>query len=258
MPELGDVPGNADQTLPRAVYQGDLDGTRIRPGCRVYQVGEPTERAWTDEVQTSKQQQSWLLTVLTAEVGEEYAVTVLGDDASHVAIVGDEKVDIRDAVLAEVFGLGKPVTASAVGDEQLRIVGNTAGQHLGIAVTANISRLLEVDNLHRQGLMPSFWVARFEFEEQPGVDGAESRSPGWATRLRGYLQAGLADAVLRAAHLDFNTILLRTNITRTDRGKTTVVEVLDVQFSAIQGLGHDVPSIESFGNAPTIEVTNAA
>lgn len=240
-----------------SVYQGDLDVLRTRPSCRVYQVSEPVERGWTDERSLSKQAQAWLLTILTAQVGEEYSATVLGSDAAYTAILGDTKTTIRGALLAEVLGLGKPIAASAVSTTQMRIVGDDPGQHLGIVTSANIGRALEADNLHQQGLMPSFWTARFEFEEQPGVAWSESRAPAWSTRLRGYLQMGLADQLLRAAHLDFNEIVLRTNITRADRGKTTVVEVLDVQFSAIQGLGHDVPSIESFGTAPAVEVSNA-
>ena len=63
--------------------------------------------------------------------------------------------------------------------------------------------------------------------------------------------------LLRAARLDFNTVVFRGNTTRPDRGKTTVIEMIDVQFSAIQGLGHDVTSLDSFGSAPTLEVSHA-
>lgn len=242
----------------KSVYQGNLDPVMVRPSCRVYPVGEPVERGWTDEQQKSKQQQAWLLTVKTAVVDEPYTIDVLGAQASRVGQIGDTPTSIRNALVASAAGLGKPVSVASVAGASLRIVGDGAGQHLGIAVSSNITRELEADNLHRQGVMPSFWVARFEFEEQPPVDGSDPRAADWATRLRGYLQQGLADEVLRAAHLDFNIVLLRSSFDRPgDRGKSTAVEVLDVQFSAIQGLGHDVPSIESFGTAPAVEVSNA-
>lgn len=257
VPELGDPPGPANENIARAVYQGDLDGTRRRPSCRVYQVSEPNERAWTDEQQLSEQRQAWLLTVKTA-VGEVYAASILGAQAAHVAILGDTPTSIRSALIVAASALGKPVDVSPVAAASLRIRGLVAGQHLTVTVSPNITRELEADNLFRQNVMPSFWVARFEFEEQPGVNGSKSRAPDWATRLRGYLQAGLADEVLRATHIDFNTILLRTSVTLPDRGKTTITEILDVQFSAIQGLGHDVPSIESFGTAPAVKVNHAS
>lgn len=238
-----------------AVYWGDLDLTKLRPSCRVYPVSEPIERAWTDEQQTTKQPQSWLVTVSSATEGESYTATVLGADATHEAQPGDDKAAIRDAEIGLIEGLGKPVTVASVGLDQLRITGNTAGQHLGVAVTSNMTASIEVDTMRRQNIMPSWWTLRFEFEEQPAVDGTPSRAPAWSTRLRGYLQAGLADAVLRAAHLDFNSVVARSGFTRSDRGKTTVVEFLDVQFSALQGLGFDLPGIESFGTAPTTEIT---
>lgn len=240
-----------------AVYQGDLDVLRLRPGCRVYQVGEPDERAWTDERVVTKQAQRWLVTVGPVVVGDPYVVSVRDVPSSYVALLGDGKPEIQAAQVLQLAALGQPITVAAVGVDALRITSDVAGQHLNVKGSANMSVALEADNLRSQGLMPSFWVARFEFEEQPNVDGSASRAPGWATRLRGYLQAGLADELLQAAHLDFNTVVFRDNYTRPDRGKTTVIEIMDVQFSALQGLGHDLSRIDSFGTAPTVEVSQS-
>lgn len=239
---------------PEAVYQGDLDPTMRRPSCRVYPVSEPTERAWMDERSLVKQQQVWLVTVDEANIGELYQTAVLGADADYIAQPGDDVGVIRGQQVLTLAGLGQPITVAAVNDNAFRITGNTTGQHLAVAVTDNMTATLEVDNLHNVGLMPSFWVCRFEFEEQPPVDGGESRAPGWATRLRGWLQANLSGDGLHAAHLDFNQIIARGGFRRPDRGKTTEVEWIDVQFSAVQGLGYDTPSIESFGAAPQVEV----
>lgn len=237
-----------------AVYQGDLDLTMMRPSCRVYAVSEPIERAWQDERWLVKQQQVWLVRVAAVAPGQLYTTNVLGAAADYTAQPGDDAEAIRDGQLLALAGLGKPIALAAVDDDALRLTGDVAGQHLAVSVTPNLVAEIEMDNLHDAGLMPSFWTVRFEFEEQPGVSGSESRAPAWATRLRGWLQANLSADVLHAAHIDFNQIIARGGFRRPDRGKTTEVAWIDVQFSAVQGLGFDTPSIESFGAAPPVEV----
>jgi hypothetical protein len=224
------------------------------------------------EESDTAQRQRWLVAVTTAAVGA-WVISALGEDAPpFVAGVDDTPATIRDGLRAALDGLGLDLATTDEGAASIGILGDTAGESLGVTVTAPAggAYTLEVvdDNIRRAVYNWGEYTVRLILRDTPSaerfpVSGKRSVVVALAETIRLRLQAssipvtnGLAYPYIRdrlaAARLNWRQTLAPQNFEEQDALGWTRGIALDVVFDVPCALLHDVPSLDSERAAATI------
>lgn len=225
----------------------------------------------------SAQQQRWKIAVTTAAAGA-WAVTVLGQAAPYVASGGDSAADIVTGLRTAVDLLGAPVTTQALAapPAAFGILGDTAGQSLGVAVTAPAGGAYALtvvdDNIRRAVYNWGTWRVRLIFRSTPATS-AKAATPGvydaavFCERVRLWLQASsipvtnglacpyyrdnLAAAPGRLSWLSTGEPFVFDEV---ENQTWTRVASIDVAFQTPVALTHDVPSLDAIGLASAVAI----
>ena len=230
----------------------------------------PVNEGWTPNILQTLQANLMLVTVDAAAVGP-YTVRILGEDATYTAIGGDDEEAIRDGLRLAVGALGAAVTTDDSGDNGIEILGDVAGQWLGVSAIAGALSVATVDDVLRIAESnPGKWTIRITVDDIRPAQGTSSVTEASQLLLQ-YLAGATVpvipgdatvytDDYLSSVGLLYHdhTVLPAADYATggTGRGgaKPTVFHersLIDVVFRVTTGMAFDQPTIESFG-APSV------
>ena len=271
----------AGQVVSKNVYRwrpSAVPGDTTKPSILIAPVNElPVYMSPMGEESDEAQRQRWTVTIDTAAVGN-WTITALGEtSAPFVAGALDTPTTIRNGLLAALDALALPLATSSETGAVLGILGDTAGQSLGVSVTppAGGAATLAImdDNIRRAVYNWGVYTVRLILRDTPSAERTPSAARrsvvlGLAERIRLWFQAsslpvtngsaypyrsdllGLANARLswRQTHAP------RSFSEQESAGWTRGVS-LDIDFDVPCALLHDVPSLDAIMLAAGPDVT---
>lgn len=225
----------------------------------------PVKEAWTDVVVESLQANLVHVQVVAAAAGL-YRLRVLGQNADYVAGGGDDATAIRDGLRAAVDALALAVTTADVGGSSFSILGDTAGQWLGVAPVstpvADALAVTVVDDVKRRASGSlGRWTLRIIIDDIRPAMGNSSVQDA-ADLVRNYLDAASVPVVNGSAVIYTDDYLAQVGLVYLSAGDPIVADyqgdggpapvwreraMIDVVFNVTTGLAFDIPTIETFG-----------
>ena len=232
----------------------------------------PVKEGWTPNVLRTPQANLMLVTVDAAAVGP-YTVRVLGEDATYTALGGDDEEAIRDGLRLAVDALGVAVTTTDSETDGFEILGDDAGQWLGVRQVAGALSVATIDDVVRVSESnPSRWTIRITIDDIRPAQGTSSVTEATQLLVQ-YLEGARVPVIPGDAtvytddylssvgllYLD-HTVLPAADYATGGTGrlgaKPTVFHersLIDVVFRVTTGMAFDQPTIESFG-APSVTI----
>ena len=266
------------------VLQAHYEATSIRRGRRNAPANSqrqvtvtplstvPIDEGWLPLITKTPQANRMLVVVTAAAVGP-YTVRVLGEDATYTALGGDDEEAIRDGLRLAVDALGLAVTTADSGDDGFEILGDVAGQWLGVSVVVGALSVATVDDVLRIAESnPGKWTIRITVDDIRPAQGTSSATEASQLLLQ-YLAGARVPVVPGDASVYTDDYLSSVGLLYHDhtvlpvadyatggtgRGgaKPTVFHErspIDVVFRVTTGMAFDQPTIESFG-APSVTI----
>jgi len=232
----------------------------------------PMKEGWTPNVVKTPQANRMLAVVTAAAVGP-YTLQVLGEDATYTALPGDDEEAIRDGLRLAVDALGLPVSTDDSGEDGLEVLGDVAGQWIGVRVVAGSLSVATIDDVLRIAKSdPSKWTIRITVDDIRPAQGTSSATEATQLLLQ-YLAGATVPVIpgdatvytddylssvglLYEDHTVLPTADYATGGTGRRGAQPTVFHArspIDVVFRVTTGMAFDQPTIESFG-APSVTI----
>ena len=251
-----------------------VPGDTTKPSCLLAPVNElPVLSSPMGEESDEAQRQRWTVTVDTAAEGA-WTIAAIGEtSAPFVAGPLDTPATIRDGLLAALDALALPLAVTADAGAGMEVLGDTAGQSLGVLVTAPVGGAVTLavvdDNIRRAVYNWGIYTVRLILRDTPSAErvpsaGRRSAVLGLAERIRLWFQSSSLPVVngsaypfrsdlLAAARLAWRQTSAPINTGETDAQGWTRSVALDVSFDVPCALLHDVPSLDAIELALAVD-----
>lgn len=255
-----------------------VPATTTRASVMLAPVNElPVLSSPMGEESDTAQRQRWAITIDTAAVGA-WTIAALGVSAApFVAGVDDTPTTIRDGLAAALAALALPLATSSTGAAGMGILGNTAGQSLGVTLTKPAGGAVTIDivddNIRRAVYNWGIYTVRLMIRDTPSAErtpaaGRRSVALGIADRVRLWFQSSSLPVVNGSAYpyrsdllglADARLAWRQTHDPRSfseqEAAGWTRGVMLDVDFDVPCALLHDVPSLDAILLAAGPDVT---